>query len=119
MISLTEIAWSGPGRPVEGYGPGFFRVGGSVLHGPILVTPEGAARWGGLEDRAALLALAGQVDVILLGMGAEIAWPDRALRAALEEQGLALEPMSSPAAARTFNVLLAEGRRIAAALLPV
>ena len=76
MISLTEIAWSGPGRPVEGYGPGFFRVGGSVLHGPILVTPEGAARWGGLEDRAALLALAGQVDVILLGMGAEIAWPE-------------------------------------------
>ena len=48
--------------------------------------PEGAARWGGLEDRAALLALAGRVDVILLGMGAEIAWPDKALRAAATDK---------------------------------
>ncbi len=119
MITLAEIAWSGPGRPVEGYGPGFFRVGGTVFHGPLLITPEGAGSWRGLEDVSALLALAGRVDVILMGMGADVAWPDKALRDLLEAEGIGVEPMSSSAAARTFNVLLAEGRRIAAALLPV
>lgn len=119
MITLTEIAWSGPGRPVEGYGPGFFRVGGAVFHGPILISPDGVRPWGGLDDAAMLLALSAQVDVILLGMGGDVAWPDRALRDQIEAAGLALEPMSSPSAARTYNVLLSEGRRIAAALLPV
>jgi uncharacterized protein len=57
--------------------------------------------------------------VLLLGMGATIVWPDRALRDRLQAEGLAADPMSSPAAARTYNVLLSEGRRVAAALLPV
>lgn len=119
MITLDEITWSGPGRPVEGYGPGFFRAGGKVFHGPLLITPAGARSWRGLDDVPALLALAGQVDVLLMGMGADVAWPDKALRDLLDAAGIAVEPMSSPAAARTFNVLLSEGRRIAAALLPV
>jgi uncharacterized protein len=50
MITLTEIPWSGPGRPVEGYGPGFFRVGGTVLQGAVLVAPDGARPWAGFED---------------------------------------------------------------------
>ena len=119
MITLTEIPWSGLGRPVEGYGPGFFRVGGTVLQGAMLVTPDGARPWAGFEDLGALLALKGQIDVLLLGMGATIVWPDRALRDRLQAEGLAADPMSSPAAARTYNVLLSEGRRVAAALLPV
>ncbi|WP_284165660.1 Mth938-like domain-containing protein [Frigidibacter sp. SD6-1] len=116
-MALNEIGFSGPARPVEGYGPGFFRVGGKVLRGPVLVSPEGAGAWAG--DAAALVALAGQVDVLLYGTGAVMAYPDPDLRAAVEEAGLALEPMASPAAARTYNMLLAEGRRVAAALLPV
>ena len=74
---------------------------------------------GGLEDLAAPLALAGKIDVLLLGMGAEVAIVPRALREALEAAGIGVEPMNSPAACRTYNVLLGEGRRIAAALLPV
>jgi uncharacterized protein len=119
MSGLTEIGYSGPGRPVDGYGPGFFRIGGQVIRGPVIVAPDGATGWGGLGDRAALLALEGMIDVLLLGMGAEAAYPDADLRAALEAAGIGVEPMSSPAAARTYNVLLAEGRRIAAALIPV
>ena len=51
--------------PVDGYGPGFFRVAGHVLHGPVIVTAEGARPWGGLDDVAALAALGGRIDVLL------------------------------------------------------
>jgi uncharacterized protein len=63
--------------------------------------------------------LAGQVDVIFLGMGAEIAHAPAGLRTRMEELGIGLEVMASPAACRTYNVLAAEGRRVAAAVLPV
>ena len=75
--------------------------------------------WGGLEDVATPLAMAGRIDVLLLGLGADITPVPHAFREALEEQGIGVEPMNSPAACRTYNVLLGEGRRIAAALLPV
>ena len=106
-------------RPFDGYGPGFFRVGGAVHEGAALVHPGGVAPWGGLADADALVALAGAVDVILLGTGAEIAHPPAALREAVEAAGLGIEPMSTPAACRTYNVLVGEGRRVAAAVLPV
>jgi uncharacterized protein len=118
MTRLNEVGYGGA-APVDGYGPGFWRVGGKVVRGPVIVQGAGAVPWGGLDDHAALLALVGSVDVILLGLGAAIAHPPAALRAALEGAGIGIEPMDSPAAARTYNVLLAEGRRIAAALLPV
>ena len=117
-MRLTEITY-GAALAIESYGPGFFRVGTHVLRGASLVTPWDAGPWGGLEDLAAPLALAGKIDVLLLGMGAEVAIVPRALREALEAAGIGVEPMNSPAACRTYNVLLGEGRRIAAALLPV
>ena len=105
--------------PIEGYGPGFFRVGGEVFHGPILVTAGGVESWGGYGDEAALLALGGAVDVLFIGTGAETAHIPAPLRQRLEAAGLGVEAMNSPAACRTYNVLLAEGRRVAAALLAV
>ena len=39
MITLTDISYSGPGRPVDGYGPGFFRIDGQVLEGAVIVAP--------------------------------------------------------------------------------
>jgi uncharacterized protein len=117
-MRLTEVSY-GAALPIEGYGPGFFRVGGHLLRGPSLVTPWDAGPWGGLQDSAAPLSLAGRIDVLLLGMGAEIAHPPADFRAALEAAGIGVEVMNSPAACRTYNVLLGEGRRIAAALLPV
>lgn len=117
-MRLTEITY-GSALAIEGYGPGFFRVGTHVLRGASLVTPWDAGPWGGLDDLAAPLALAGKIDVLLLGLGAEVAIVPRGLREALEAAGIGVEPMNSPAACRTYNVLLGEGRRIAAALLPV
>lgn len=117
-MRLTEISY-GTAQPIEGYGPGFFRVGGHVLHGPCLITPWDAGPWGGFDDMAAPLALANRIDVLFLGMGASIAHPPKAFRTALEAEGIGLEVMNSPAACRTYNVLLSEGRRIAVALIPV
>ncbi|QIE45349.1 hypothetical protein G5B38_07320 [Pseudohalocynthiibacter aestuariivivens] len=117
-MQMHEISF-GQATPIDGYGPGFFRVGGTVLQGPICITETGARSWGGMDDHAPLLALADQVDVIFLGTGAEIAHIPAALRSTLEDAGIGVETMSSPAACRTFNVLLSEGRRVAAALLPV
>ncbi|MCF3973871.1 Mth938-like domain-containing protein [Paracoccus salsus] len=105
--------------PVDGYGPGFFRVGGTVFHGAVLVTQGGGRDWGGLDDHATLLTLAGRVDVLFLGMGPQIAHAPSALVDALQEVGIAVETMASPTAARTYNVTLSEGRRVACALLPV
>lgn len=105
--------------PVDGYGPGFFRVGGKVIHGPVLVEAGGGKDWAGLDDRAPLLALAGRIDVLFLGMGETIAHPPADLVDALDKVGVMVEAMASPTAARTFNVTLSEGRRVACALLPV
>lgn len=106
-------------QPVDSYGPGFFRVAGKVIEGPVLVTAHAATEWGGLKDIASLTALKGQIDVLFLGMGSEIAHPPAPLRDALEEAGIGLELMGSAQACRTYNVLIAEGRRIALAALPV
>ena len=117
-MQLTEIRYD-QAKPIDGYGPGFFRIDGKVLRGPCLVTPWGAGLWGGLTDTAAPLALSGRIDVLFVGMGAEIAHVPAAFRATIEAAGIGVEVMNSPAACRTYNVLLSEGRRIAAALLPV
>lgn len=118
MIAVSEIRFDSA-RPVDGYGPGFFRIGGKVLHGPVLVTAEAARSWGGLEDLAPLVALAGRIDVLILGTGAGIARAPATLAAALEAACIGTEAMDSASAARTYNVLLSEGRRVAAALLTV
>ncbi len=117
-MRLTEISYD-TAQPIDGYGPGFFRVGGQKLDGACLITPWGAGAWGGFADTAGLMALAGRIDVLFVGMGAEIAHVPLDFRTLLEDAGIGVEVMNSPAAARTYNVLLGEGRRVAAALLPV
>lgn len=117
-MQMHEVTFS-EATPIDGYGPGFFRVGGEVLDGAVLVTSGHVRRWSGYDDPAPLLDLAGQVDVLFIGTGAETAHIPADLRQTLEDAGLGVEVMHSPAACRTFNVLLSEGRRVAAALLPV
>lgn len=117
-MRLNEIDLGGAAA-IEGYGPGFFRAGGAVHRGAILVQATGAAGWAGYGDAGPLLELAGQIDVLILGTGAEIAPVPGALRSALEAAGIGVEIMATPTAARSYNLLLAEGRRVAAALLPV
>lgn len=117
-MRMNEVQFD-DSKPVDSYGPGFFRIGGDVIKGPVLLLPSGVSDWGGYADAQALVAVAGQVDVLLLGTGAEIAHPPAELKRAVEAAGLGLEVMASAAACRTYNVLLAEGRRVGAAMLPV
>ena len=117
-MRLNEVVYT-DATPIDGYGPGFFRIGGQVFEGPVLTSATGTRLWDGYEDDLALTTLAGEVDVLFIGTGAEIAHIPAKLRAALEDAGLGVEVMNSPSACRTYNVLLSEGRRIAAALLPV
>lgn len=118
QMRLTEITY-GEALAIESYGPGFFRVGSHVLRGASLITPWDAGAWGGVTDLETPLSMVGKIDVLLVGMGAEVAHVPGAFRDALESQGIGVEVMNTPAACRTYNVLLGEGRRIAAAVLPV
>ena len=117
-MRLTEVTY-GTARAIEGYGPGFFRVAGHVLRGACLITPWDAGPWGGYEDTAAPLSLAGRIDVLFVGTGAAMTHVPSAFREALETEGIGVEVMASATACRTYNVLLGEGRRVAVALLPV
>ena len=106
--------------PVDSYGPGFFRVGGRVHRGPLLILPDaGVLPWRGYEDTAMILAEAPRLDVLFVGTGADMAYLPPGFRAVMQDASLGVEPMPTPAACRTFNVLLSEGRRVGLALIPV
>lgn len=117
-MRLNEVSFQN-GLPIDGYGEGFFRIGGDVYPGSVAVLPSGVTPWSGYDDVGTLLDHAGEMDVLFIGTGAEPAHIPKALRARLEEAGLGVEAMASGPAARTYNVLLSEGRRVGVALLPV
>lgn len=117
-MRLNEISYN-DSRPIDGYGPGFFRIGGEVIEGAVFVAPDGAKGWGGFDDTATILAKTDGIDVVFVGTGAEITHLPPAFRKAIEDAGLGVEAMASPAACRTYNILLSEGRRVALALIPV
>lgn len=118
-MRMTEIEFEGQ-RPIDGYGPGGFRIAGQWYEGSLLLLPSGIRPLPGgpsLETLGPVLAAADPVDVLLVGMGAEIAPLPRPLRAAIEGAGIGVEVMSTAAACRTYNVLLVEARRVAAAVV--
>ncbi|MCO5057595.1 MAG: Mth938-like domain-containing protein [Rhizobiaceae bacterium] len=116
-----------PGRaPVDAYGNGGFRFADMSHRGSILCLPSGIHGWQpadpaalGLADFARVLDEAGDIEILLVGTGRDIRRLPADLRQALKERGVSADPMSTGAAVRTFNVLLAEDRAVAAALLAV
>lgn len=107
--------------PIDGYAPGGFRVAGRVHRGPLALVPEGVVAWDGPPDFTALAERTADFDVLLIGTGADLL-PSAAFAAArtrIEAAGAGVELMSTPSACRTYNVLLGEGRRVAAALVPI
>jgi len=117
-MRLNEIRYT-DAVPIDGYGPGFFRIGGKVIWGAVTVLPGGVADWGGYEDTGLLVAAAEEIDVLFVGTGVEIAHLPASFRTVMENAGIGVEAMASPSACRTYNVLLSEGRRVGVALLPV
>ncbi|SDW26525.1 Mth938-like domain-containing protein [Litoreibacter albidus] len=117
-MRLTEITYD-TAPPIDSYGPGFFRIGGEVIHGGQLLLPTERFAWSGFDDTETILSRAKLLDVLFIGTGAEITQIPKALRSALDEAEIGVELMATPTACRTYNVLLSEGRRIGAALIPV
>lgn len=111
---------------IQGYANGRFRVSSVVYDGAVIVFPESTQNWAFTEtmaeltadDFAPLIAAADQLDVVLVGCGAALRGMPLVLRQALKDRGITVEFMDTGAACRTYNVLMAEGRRVAAALLP-
>ena len=112
---------------IDAYGGGGFRLSGERREGSLLILGDEARSWevaepGGLtvvSVSPVLEAGRAQVELLLLGMGARSALPPRALREAMLQAGIGLEYMDTPAAARLYNLLTAEGRRVAAALIAI
>ena len=108
---------------IERYGPNGFRVSGVVHKGSVIVFPDHILAWEATDAAAvtfealAPILQAGDVEILLVGLGRNFAMLQPALRARLREIGIAVEAMDTGAACRTYNVLLSEGRRVAAALL--
>jgi uncharacterized protein len=120
-MRMNEISLAGR-LPVDSYGPGGFRIDGDWQAGSLVLSPGGVHGFEApvdLEVLAPLVAQADGIDVVLIGQGAEIAPLAASLRAALEAAGIGVEVMSTASACRTYNVLLAEDRRVAAVLVAV
>jgi uncharacterized protein len=124
-MDVTPIIPAGR-QVIDAYGPSRFRVAGTVYDRPLLVFPDRTEAWSVPTDAALLtvdafapvLARREEVEVLLIGTGPRMALLPKALRLGLREAGIVADPMDTGAACRTYNVLLGEGRRVAAALLP-
>jgi uncharacterized protein len=112
--------------PIDAYGNGGFRFAGMSHRGSLLCLPSGMHAW---EVEAALdfsaesfepiFAEANDIALLLIGTGRDPTPLPELLLARLRERGMAVEAMPTSAAARTWNVLLAEERRVAAGLVAV
>ena len=94
--------------------------------GSILATPSGIRIWPvtsfaevTLESLQPVLDEAETIDFLILGIGHDIAFLPPSLRDPFKAAGITIEAMATPAAARTYNVLVGEERRVAAALIAV
>ncbi len=111
---------------INGYGDGGFRITGQRFEGSVLVFPDRtliidlpSAAALTLDHLSEIFAATPAVELVLFGTGTAIAPPPPAIRAALRERRIGLELMDTGAACRTYNVLMAEDRRVAALLLAV
>jgi uncharacterized protein len=112
---------------VQGYAPGGFRVSDAEWWGPILVFPTRTVSWG-VSSLADLTAESfapvrdaddPPIELLLIGTGRKQALLPSKLRQAIRALGFSIEIMDTGAACRTYNVLIGEERRVAAALLPL
>jgi len=112
---------------IDAYGGGGFRVSGVRVEGSILILNDQLQPWPvtgrealGVDDVAEVLAAGSrQVEFLLLGIGPKAAPAPPEVRKALQAAGMGLEVMDTATAARMYNVLAAEGRRLAAALIAI
>lgn len=111
---------------IRSYGPGRFMISDREWRSPVLVTPAATHPWRvtragdlTLDTLAPLREAEVPTEILVLGCGARAVFVPPDLRAALKAAGMGLEVVDTGSACRIYNVLLAESRRVAAALIPL
>ncbi len=111
---------------VHAYGEGRFRIAGTVWEQPVLILPQKTLPWSvasindiTLESLAPLFEADPAVEILLIGCGMRMTLVSPSLRAEIRQRGIMSDLMDTGAACRTYNVLMAEDRRVAAAVIPV
>lgn len=112
--------------PIDAYGDGGFRIQEQRVEGSILLTPRGLYPWPvrsmddlDKETLAPIASASADFELLLIGCGPQIVRPSKEVRAALATLQIHGDFMDTGAAARTYNVLLAEDRLVTAALIAV
>ncbi|MBY0355273.1 MAG: Mth938-like domain-containing protein [Rickettsiales bacterium] len=109
---------------IQSYGGGGFKIAQKEYVGPVIVLPDQTFSWQMaaapslcLEDLALIETYAAQIDLLIIGGGKSSLFVPPLLRDRLRKLHITIDAMDTGAAVRTFNVLLAEERRVAAALM--
>ena len=125
MTDISPVVPQGR-QVVESYGDGRFRISGAVWTGSVLLRPDAVLAWPVAEFRKITLQSLAPLtegedipEILLIGCGNRAELMARALREAIRAQGMVADTMDTGAACRTYNVLMAEDRRVAAALIAV
>lgn len=112
--------------PIDTYGNGGFRFAGMSHKGSILCLPSGIYGWDvsipedlSSDNFAKLFSEADEIEILLVGSGEHLVPIKSDLRTKLRNVNISADPMATGAAVRTYNVLVAEGRAVAAAFLAV
>jgi uncharacterized protein len=126
-VEITALQPSQDRQILQAYGKGGFRVSDVQWPGAVIVFPTRTVSWN-VKTLADLtleaFAPVGEasdppIDLLLIGCGPRMALLPSKLQAALRAMGFGIDVMETGAACRTYNVLIGEERRVAAALLPV
>jgi uncharacterized protein len=112
--------------PIEAYGKGGFAFADMSHRGSLLCLPDAIWAWPVTRpeeiDRASLdrvFAAANRIDTLIIGTGTDVWLPPSGLRAALRGVSIVLDAMQTGPAIRTYNIMIGERRRVAAALIAV
>lgn len=113
-------------RPlIERHGPDGFQIAGHIYQSAVLVLPTRVMVWpvddlfAVTDSSLAAVVEHGMIDLVLIGTGARLVRLQNLSRPALKAHGIGFDPMDSASACRTYNILVQEGRRVAAAILPI
>ncbi len=105
-------------RAIDSFGGGGFRFGDHSHHGHLLVLPSGMRAWGG-TDFSAVFGEKEEIDFFVVGTGANFIRMDRILVQQFAALAISLDAMTTSAAIHSFNFMLGEERRVAAAFMAV
>jgi len=123
-VELTKQTPAGGLQVIQGYGRAGFKVSGVRHEGSILVLPDQTMSWPvgktselTLQSLKPIIETNPAIEIVIVGCGASLSMLPLTLREVMRSKKIGIESMDTGAACRTFNVLVGEGRRVAAALI--